>query len=340
MQILYLSNRPDVWAETWQHVRHFMGWVDRAVVVTPRRSQQLFTPQDNVEIIADEDISGLGTDALAALDHVRRNVTLRRALIDSSHADDTFLLSDDDYRPMKPIAESFFTGDDGDVGFFSYDLSQWPGDSTDFDRAQHTTDQLLRFGGLPTLSYGSHMPQLMRREIWNDAFSMLDELTDDPMVCEWTLYFNVAVSRHAERMADPAPFQTMCWPQYPNEWPWWVRPREYSFENYYEDLYQPGHLFDGIPSALEPELAERHNFEKLLRWSSFGRRSGRLDFPDDVANPWTADSTMRRTSFRILERARKAYDYMAIGERTALAELAGEVRRLAEEVERLGGRSS
>ena len=35
MQIVYLSNRPQVMRETWQHVRHFMPWIDRALIVAP-----------------------------------------------------------------------------------------------------------------------------------------------------------------------------------------------------------------------------------------------------------------------------------------------------------------
>ena len=33
MQIVYLSNRPQVMRETWQHVRHFMPWIDRALAL-------------------------------------------------------------------------------------------------------------------------------------------------------------------------------------------------------------------------------------------------------------------------------------------------------------------
>lgn len=339
MQIVYLSDRPDVLAETWAHVRHFMPWIDHGVVSLPASRASACVDDrfrdrlDGLVVVTDEELTGLTQDELSVLDHVRRNVTIRRALIERTDlVEGAFVLSDDDYRPIRPVDREFFGDDCGDIGYFSYDLAVWPGDSTDFDEAQHVTHQAMAYLGFPHLSYGAHMPQLMRKDLWRSAFSRFDRLTDDPMVCEWTLYFNVGLATAAERFAEPRPFQTLCWPQYANEWPWWVRPASFAFENFYPELYSAGHLFSGLTTSIEPDTAERTNFEKLLRWSRFGQRSAALDFPADIANPWTQDSSVRKATFSALRRLRKAYDYLSLEDRSAMVELSGTVARLEHEL--------
>ena len=80
MQVVYLSNRPSVMRETWQHVRHFMPWADHAIVVAPAASHDAFGAWagSEIELVADEEISGREPSALRGLDHVRRNVALVR----------------------------------------------------------------------------------------------------------------------------------------------------------------------------------------------------------------------------------------------------------------------
>ncbi len=182
-------------------------------------------------------------------------------------------MSDDDYRPLKEVGVERFTGPDGDIGYYCYELGAWTGNSTPFDLAQHTSRDALEFLGCPQRSYGSHMPQIMRLDLFREAFDTLDVLTADPMICEWTLYFNLGLSRHADRFAAPRPFETLCWPQYPGEWPWWVRPREITFENFYPDLYRDGHLFAGLPTEVGVGIEDtvRANFDKITRWSAFAR---------------------------------------------------------------------
>lgn len=313
MQIVYLSNRPAVLRDTWQHVRHFMPWIDRAVVVAPARAHRelaSWTSGEPVDLVADEELTGASATDLGELDHVRRNVRLRRALVAAGGTDDTFVLSDDDYRPLRAVPLSFFTGDDGDVGYYSYDLAAWPSDETDFDRAQHVTHDALTYLGYPHLAYGAHMPQLMRRELWTEAFDVFSTVSDDDMVCEWALYFNVAQHLHPERFAPSRPFETLGWPQYGAEWDWWVRPAGWTFENFYPDMYEPGHLFAGLPTALVPADVARTNFEKITRWTEFARRARQLDFPADVYNPWTKHSRLRRAYFGALRPARKTYRYL------------------------------
>jgi hypothetical protein len=333
MQIVYLSNRPAVFAETWAHVRNFMPWIDEAIVVAPPSLHAQFNlntlesdpsgHEGRVTLVDELALTSMSSEQLLALDHVRRNVTLRRALLRTDLVNDVFILSDDDYRPIKPIPESFFTEGGRDVGYYFHDLPSWPGFSTPFDEAQHVTNDVLGSLGAPRKAYGSHMPQIMRRAFWDEAFAVLDELRPDPMICEWALYFNIAQWRHPDAFHPPRPFQTMCWPPRLHEWQLRVRPPVYSFENFYPELYEDGNLFQGLPTGVDAADAPRNSVEKLVRWSEMGRRAGRVSFDPAVYNPWTKHSAARRVVFRLLSALRKAYGYVSIDEREAIAQIHG-----------------
>ena len=335
MQLVMLSARPKVAAETMLHVRHFMPWIGDVVVVCPEALAAAFDSIDRAEVVTDETLLGTTSTGITALDHTTRNFVLRGALASHPAVADEFLMTDDDYRPLKPIGlDGFRTPEGLDRSFYFYDLGAWPGASTPFDDGQHDVGQLLSYLGVDRLAFASHMPQIVRKDLMAAAWAEVESLTDRRRLCEWALYFNLGRARRPEMFADPEPFRTLCWPQYPHEWPAWVAPSDYAFENFYPDLYSPGHLFDGIPTALDPEHVERHNVEKILRWSEFGRRVARLDFPDDVANPWTGDSIARKASFGVLRGLRKAYDYVALDERARITELQGTVARLEDELRR------
>lgn len=331
MQIVYLSARPQVFAQTWAHVQRFMPWVNRAVVVVPAAlAEQFRTIVTDVDIVTDEAVTSMSTAEITALSHVPRNVTLRRAVISTPAVDEVFLLSDDDYRPLKPIDESFFTHDGRDVGYYCYDLGHWPGDETDFDVAQHRTLRTLKYKDFPHVMFGSHMPQLMRKDLWNRAFEVFDSVNDVNMVCEWSLYFNVAMALEPERFVPPRIFQTLCWPQFPGEWPLWVQPDGPSFENYYPDLYSRGGLFEGLAVDASAVDLERENFTKVTRWYEFATRQRDLDF-GEVSNPWASTKT-RSLAFRALSLARKPFGYLQAGQAAELVELQGQVAQLSAEL--------
>jgi hypothetical protein len=338
MQIVVLSTRPAVLAETVAHVAHFLPWVDRWLVVTPDRVASDIDAGPAGTVLSDEDLTGLTPDRLGQLDHTTRNFVIRGALATHDLVDAEFVMSDDDYRPIKPTGPDDFRRDGRDRAHYFYDLDSWPGVDTTFDEGVHNTRELMAYLGAERLAYGSHMPQLFRKDHWAEAFEIAERAMPDRPLCEWSVYFNIARHRHPDDFCDPEPFRTLCWPEYANEWPWWVRPSDYAFENFYPGLYRPGHLFDGIPTALDAERAERHNLEKIVRWAEFDRRAARLDFPDDVANPWTGTSSLRRASFGVLRRVQQAYRYISLDQRRQITELRGTVARLEEELRRSGER--
>ena len=322
MQIFYLSNRPQVFTQTWAYVSLFMPWVSEAVVVAPLDTHSDFPDDPRITLVDDAQITGKSTNELRAINHTERNVILRRAAVDADLIAEAFILSDDDYRPMKPIPESFFHGDDGDVGFYFHALPSWPGDSTTFDHGQHVASEVLGYLGAPRRAYGSHMPQLMRRDIWQEAYGHFDELRSDNWVCEWSLYFNVGLWLYPERFAEPQPYETMCWPPRLHEFAMWVRPPGYSFENFYPEFYEDGNLFSGIDPDLDGDQVGKRSVEKLLRWSELGRRAERLDFDPDVFDPWTKQNPGRALLFKALRQVRWAQGHLSIGDRQRLAQLA------------------
>src|SRR5262249_47219100 len=147
MQLVTLSNRPTVVAETVAHLRHFLPWLDRVVVVAPASShaevEAAFGSGSAGELLAREELRG----AAAGPDPMERNFTLRGGLGPHPSIDDVFLMADDDHRPLKPVDESFFRDGDRHRGYFFYDLDEWPGRSTPFDDGQHHVRELLGYLG-------------------------------------------------------------------------------------------------------------------------------------------------------------------------------------------------
>jgi len=335
MQIVYISKRPEVFAETLDHVTHHMPWVDDVVVVAPERSLDRYQLDLSIPItaVSDEMVVGNQHTLLRSVDHSSKNIMIRKGMLKHGLVDDEFILSDDDYRPLKPVDPSFFVEDGKYHGYYSYDLAAWRWSNTDFDRAQHLTHQALVYLGCPRYSYGAHMPQVMARDVLQEAFEAVERFTASHALCEWSLYFNYGRAMYPERFHAPRIFCTLGWPEYPGSWPFHVRPAEYVFENFYPQLYESGNLFGDLPTTFDPVAGERHNFEKIMRWYELELAAARLDFPSEVADPWTKGSRSRRAAFSLLRRARKVVGYLTLEERTRLAELAGTVERMRAQLE-------
>ena len=320
-QIAYLSVHPPVLIETLGYVRAFMPWLTDVVVVTPRRLMSSFTDLDpTLTVIADEDLVDSSID-LAALDHQTRNYLLRVGLCRLGAVDDLFMSSDDDYRPMKPLSADRFVrpgaGGGQLVGYTFYDLVNWTYDTSEFDRGQHNTLQILAYLGAEQRSYASHMPQAIDRDLMRRAADVVTRVAPGVPVCEWAVHFNLGRQLEPERFAPAEPYLTLGWPQYPNEWRRAIVPREYAFENFYPDMYEPRHLYAGIPTAFDADRVEPDFVEKLMRWRRLDMAVRRLDMPRDITVPWTGDSRLRRAYFKALRPARKTVDYLLLSERAA-----------------------
>ncbi|UQX87559.1 hypothetical protein M6D93_14795 [Jatrophihabitans telluris] len=333
-QIAFLSNRPDVLAETLDYVRHFMPWLRRAVVLAPaatiepmRRSLARFAPWP-IELVAEPDVLGAGEQV--PVDHGARNALLRLRLAERGPLDELFLASDDDYRPLKDVAVSEFLSDGRMHSYASYDLALWRQNESSYDRVQHASYLALSYLGADHLCYAAHMPQVIDRQIFVAAFAAAGGLSGSTAFCEWSLPLNYGRFIAPDRYSPPRTFRTVGWPQYPHQWPFWRRPEELSFENFYPESYVAGQLFAGIDTALDAQDPQRQAFSKISRWYAFDLAAGRLRFQPGVQDPWRT-SAGRKALFGVLRRVRKLYEYVALEERTQLVELAGELNRLQQQ---------
>lgn len=315
MQIVYLSNRPEVLAGTLRAVARCQDWVDDAVVCAPANLHDAIATQvgkvwdRSLTLLDEAEISGLSAGTISDLGHVERNVTLRRAMIEGGHTADTFLLSDDDYRPLVALPITDFVAVDGrHQGYWFYELERWPGDQTSYDHAQIRTLAVLQLLGFPTLAYGAHMPQVMTVDRWRRAFDLADQVGGGPLVDEWSLYFNISIAEDPAAFLEPAPFRTLAWPQWPHQWPFFVRPDPIRFENHYPEHEQPGGLFAGLGAVEDPSDA----LERIVAWRTAEIAIGELRFDDAWDDPWTRGQPHRRGVAAALRAVAKVRKYSAL----------------------------
>lgn len=257
-------------------------------------------------LIDENDLTGLDANAISDLGHVERNVTLRRALVDHGHTDATFLLSDDDYRPLTTIPITDFEAEDGrHHGYYFYDLNQWPGDQTSYDQAQIRTLAVLQLLDMPTLAYGSHMPQIMTVDGWHRAFELSDRVGGGALVDEWSLYFNIGLAEAPEQFGEPRPFRTLAWPQWPHQWPFLVRPDPIRFENHYPEHDVAGGLF----ADLQPVRSDADALERIVAWRTAELAIAELRFDPDWLDPWTRGQQHRRGAAAAMRAAAKVRKY-------------------------------
>lgn len=159
------------------------------------------------------------------------------------------------------------------------------------------------------------MPQAVHRDLLVEAAARVRKVAPTVAVDEWAVHGNLGRMLAPELYCEPEPHLTLCWPGYPNQWRHGIAPREHAFENYYPQLYEPGHLFAGLPTAFDAATAEQVAVEKLVRWRRLDLAIRRLEMPDDVVVPWTEGSPVRRAYFKALRPVRKTVDYLLMGDR-------------------------
>ncbi len=292
MQIIYISDRPDQLIETISHVDHFMGFITEGIIIGPESQQSEYDRLDSrikIIFIAEEEILGDRHANFKKLDHQKKNFLLRTDMARHSAINDEFIMSDDDARPLKPISLQYFKQDNRYHSYYYYDLAEWNFGFNEFDVGQQNTCQVMKYSGLPHLSYASHMPQIINREIFLEMAKSFSMISHDYAICEWSTYFNYAQSSYPDKFHNPKPFQTLCWPSPPNSWPYYVKPVAYFFENFSATLYEIGQPFSGINTRFEGELQDKKNLEKVIRWYQHELKCQnpmRWNDINDLAYPW------------------------------------------------------
>jgi len=276
MQIVYISNRPTIFAETLAHVAVFMPFIERALVCVPDNLIEEFESVEHAiptQVMPESDVlDGATIKTLPTLDHQKRNYSLRTQLITNASIDEQFIMSDDDARPLKQIDLSYFIEDKKFHRYYFYDLADWNNNQTDFDRGQINTYAVLEHNNLPYLSYASHMPQIIDRELYLESITYFKEYTNNFALCEWSSYFNYAGKTHPQRFNDPQAFATLCWPEHPLAWEHSIKPSSFLFENYTPSLYQAKQAFSGLSNDnlsmdnLDQYASQLLNIQKVVEW--------------------------------------------------------------------------
>jgi hypothetical protein len=84
-------------------------------------------------------------------------------------------------------------------------------------------------------------------------------------VDEWSIYFNY-LSFHYPENIESRKYETLAWPASMTDWSVIYEPDGYSFENYYEFLYEKGMLFEGLPSRLDEDQPPALSETKVARY--------------------------------------------------------------------------
>lgn len=270
MQIVYLSNRPDVFNVTLRFVAHHMDFIDNAVALVPDHVKNRFDDLQTafpLTVVTDEDVTGLDSASIRAMDHQSRNYKLRHDLAKQDFIEDEFIMSDDDSRPLGPIELTLFKSEDAYHAYYFHELAFWRYGSGPFDIGQQNSYQLLTRFGYPQLAYASHMPQLINKPLFVEAGDVFHEYSTYLALCEWAMYFNYVYKQRPQLFHQPRRYRTLCWPETPLSWPRLSQPDGYVFENFTPDLYRNSGPFAHFSQDFDPD--EHSATAKITAWYQY-----------------------------------------------------------------------
>ena len=269
MQIVYISNRKDVAQETLPYVENLMPFITEAVFVCPGSQVRDFQFNSCIPLKVIDESKVLKDDFKYfqdSKDHVIKNCLLRFSLARLSDIDDEFIMSDDDNRPLVEIPLSFYKSANKYSAYYFYDLKHWLAREKDYDAGQHETRRILELKGYPTLSYSSHMPQIINKSLLGQAKRVFQHSLDQGTpIEEWNIYFNYGHAVRPELFHPPKPFRTLCWPAFPSDWDYYVEPDGFWFENFYPMLYENGQIFSDLPTSFDGSCHFEVTKEKIRR---------------------------------------------------------------------------
>lgn len=319
MQIVYLSNRPDVLRDTLSSVDRFMPFVDEVVIVIPGSAQSEFDYVKDLSparFIHDESLLRANRQSR---DHQIRNYLLRTALSEHPSIAGEFIMSDDDYRPLATVDPAIFRENGKYHAYYFYDLADWAYNETDFDIGQQNTCQVMKYLAYPHLSYASHMPQIIRKEILGESKKRFSSYSAGLGLCEWSTYFNYAHRHHPELFHPAQPYKTLCWPDCVTCWPKAYEPDEYLFENFSPRLYAERGPFSDL--AAWDASSDDPRFAKILAWSRHELNAVQGKTPD-------TDTFYRRIAYRLALPLRRLKDVLWLQERAGMMRISNRLKKL------------
>lgn len=251
-QMVVLTARHEDIMRSLPYVEKYMPFIEELIVCCPDWNVEPFKEnyKGNLKLTFRTDDQLLNGRPLPK-DHVARNFLLRCLMMRLDCLDDVFIMSDDDYRPLFPITEDVFIENGRYVGYYFYDMKKWQGSYghyTSFDEGAFRTREFLMSNGYPTRQYSSHQPQVIDKNIFNEMVETHKGM-ENMGYEEWCVYFNYGIKNHPDKFVS-RPYVTLGWPGNLSDWNLYIHPDNYLFENFYQDLYEKGKIFDGFSTTL------------------------------------------------------------------------------------------
>lgn len=268
-QIVVLTARNDDILATLPYFEKYMPFITEIVVCCPNKNvselKSAYHGRFEMKFLTDSEVLD---GAELPEDHSTRNYFLRCLIMRKPVIDDVFIMTDDDYRPLREISRKDFIHNRRYKAYYCYDLNFWDGtygNPTSFDNSMRTSRKFLSENGFPTMMYASHQPQIIDKRIFNELTSEYPDIITSG-ADEWSTYFNYGVGKYPDKF-DVVPYISMCWPGAKTDWDLYVVPKEYAFENHYGVLYEKDRIFEGLSDRFEDESEELIS-EKMSRYSA------------------------------------------------------------------------
>ena len=270
-QMVILTARVNDISRSIPFIEENMQFINKLLLCCPSKvaedMKNISTKRVSIEVLTDEEIL---CGAKLPEDHGTRNFFLRCLVMKSPKADDVFIMSDDDYRPIKPVDIDFFVNENSYKAYYCYMLEDWKGmvgNQTSYDRYIFRTRDFVNENRYPGYMYSSHMPQIIDKALYR---MMIEEHAgiENTGLDEWSSYFNFVQAKYPD-LIESKPYVTLCWPGLVSDWDMKVEQSDYVFENFYEASYQKGNVFEG----LNPEFNANSSKENKIKIERITQRN-------------------------------------------------------------------
>jgi len=267
-QMVVLTARNDDILSTLPYIDRFIPFIKELVVCCPDKNVEDLKARYNgrLELKFLTDSMVLAGNPLPE-DHSTRNFFLRCLILKNDIIDDVFIMTDDDYRPLRNISIEDFIQDEKYLAYYCYDLNEWQGkygNYTSFDKCMFRSKDFLENQGYPTMMYSSHQMQIIDKKIFNEMTEKFPEICTQGL-CEWCTYFNYGVHNYPNKF-KPVPYVAMAWPGEKSNWDVYTQPTKFLFENCYSLLYKPNHVFEGYSLDYHENITDEA-VEKVMLFS-------------------------------------------------------------------------
>ena len=284
VQLIYISIRPNAFKDSLEFIQYHFKFSYEVIVFCPGNLIPSYEGVSNVTVIDEKDLlNNKWEEFTNTNDHAEKNYLLRSQLAFHDAVNEEFIISDDDYRPLRDISIEYFLDEGKYRSYYFMMLNEWFNQiypkpkHNPYDTAHFNELVLFRKLGLPLYAFSSHMPQMFNKEILKESVEFFEQhLNEYVPLEEWNTYFNYGLKFHPDKFHNPQVFTSLCWPRFPMQgwdWPSTSFPKRFDFENFYMENYVKGGYFSALPNKLNPERNADINKNKINIYSALIKRN-------------------------------------------------------------------